>query len=366
MNGPTAREPRRVALVVSTPDRRGAEVFAVELAERLRRDGGWSPQLAALDAPGAERPFEHIAVLGEGRRSWRTWRGLLRLARDNEVLVANGGTTLLPVAIASALTRTPFVYRNIGDPTVWGAVRFAKVRLGWPTRRAARVIALYPAAGEELRRRYRLDDAAIVVIGNAASAERFRPPTAGERRAARLELGLDPDRRWVAYVGALSAEKRPELAIDAVLADENLGLVVVGVGPLRDACERRAAAAADRIKILGRRSDVTPILHAVDALVISSTTEGVSGAAIEAGLSGLPVVTTAVGGMADLVVHEQTGLVVDDPTPQRLAEALRTAVDGRERLGAAAQRRCNAHFEFDSVAARWSEQLRAVCEGSRR
>ena len=118
MTEPGRRPRLRVGLVVSTPQRRGAEVFADGLAERLR-ERDWSVEVASIDRSDAANVLEEITPLGDGRRSVAMWRNLVRLARRCDVLVASGGTTLLPVAAIARITATPYVYRNIGDPSAW-------------------------------------------------------------------------------------------------------------------------------------------------------------------------------------------------------------------------------------------------------
>ena len=361
MTEPGRRPRLRVGLVVSTPQRRGAEVFAVGLAERLR-ERDWGVEVASIDRSDTANLLEEIAPLGDGRRSVAMWRNLVRLARRCDVLVASGGTTLLPVAAIARITATPYVYRNIGDPSAWGNVRGADLRLGLPLRSAAGVIALYGGAGDDLQRRYRLDARRITVAPNAASSNEFSPPTEAEHCEARAALGLEVDQPVVVYLGALSEEKNPLLAIKAVLAEPTLRLLVVGDGPLREKCDALAASAPDRVRVLGTRNDVPAVLAAADALVISSHTEGIAGAAIEAGLSGVPVVTTDVGGMAELVLDGVTGLVLDRPDAATLGRALVTAAGHRDPWGAAAVEHCRAHYEFDAVTDLWVEALQAAAD----
>ena len=97
----------------------------------------------------------------------------------------------------------------------------------------------------------------------------------------------------IAFIGTLSGEKRIDLAIAAIAKLPDHVLVVAGDGPLRHEAERQAAAEAPgRVMFLGEVRDVIPILHAVDAVVITSEAEGMPGVAIEAALCGLPVVAT--------------------------------------------------------------------------
>lgn len=352
----------RALLLVSTPERRGAEVFATELSTLLDAHGVAATVMAI--GPGSG-PGLDIEVIGSaGARSPVTLARLSRVAQHQDVLVSNGGTTLIPTAIAAELTRTPFVYRNIGDPTVWGRARFSGLRIGAPLRRAAALAALSPQAAAVLAQRYRVRTTAITVIPNAARADQFPVVTDDRRREARAHLGLSDDRRWVAYVGALSEEKRPLLAIDAVAADPRLGLVVAGDGPLRDACRVAGDRATDgAVKLLGSVPDVAAVYAAVDAVVISSRTEGIPAAAIEGGMSGLPVVATDVGGLAHVVDDGRTGLLVSDPTPTDLAAALNDAIDRRVDLGTAAAARCRSLFSMDVVAAQWAELLHDAVRG---
>ena len=86
------------------------------------------------------------------------------------------------------------------------------------------------------------------------------------------------------------------MAIAAIARLPDHLLVVAGDGPLRHEAERLAAAEAPgRVMFLGEVGDVIPVLHAVDAVVITSEAEGMPGVAIEAALCGLPVVATDVG-----------------------------------------------------------------------
>lgn len=355
----------RALSVVSTTDRRGAEVFATELASWLGHRGHAVRVLALAPANGADTL--DIAHVGRSRSDPRSLIALVRAVRAADVVVSNGGTTLLPTAAAAAMAGRPFVYRNIGDPTTWGDTRFADARIGIPLRRAARVVGLYQASGDELLTRYRLDPERLTVIPNAVDVDQFPEPTRIDRQRASNDLGLSPDLTWIGFVGALSPEKNPLAAIAVVAADPRLGLVVAGAGPMERECRSTAdRTAPGRVRFLGRVPSSRPVLQAIDALVLPSRTEGIPGVAIEAGLCGVPVVASAVGGLAEVVTDGVTGTLLADASPRRWADGLRAAVDASSDLGPAARRHCLARFSFEVVGAAWSEVLEQVAAESTR
>jgi glycosyltransferase involved in cell wall biosynthesis len=79
---------------------------------------------------------------------------------------------------------------------------------------------------------------------------------------------------------------------------------------------------ADRVHFLGERSDIPSLLGAADVFVLSSITEGISVALLEAMSMARPVVVTAAGGNTELVKHGQTGLLALPSDPRSLAEAI--------------------------------------------
>ena len=118
--------------------------------------------------------------------------------------------------------------------------------------------------------------------------------------------------------------------------------------------------------LVGSLAEPARLLAAADVLVLPSRTEGIPAVAIEAGLCGLAVVARNVGGVAEVVVDGETGVLVDEHSPEALAAALATIVgpgssgDQAAALGAAGRQRCLARFALDVVAARWDDLLARV------
>jgi len=104
-------------------------------------------------------------------------------------------------------------------------------------------------------------------------------------------------------------------------------------------------------------------MAAADVVVLPSDTEGQPRVAIEAGLSGLPVVATRVGGLAEIVEDGSTGFLVPPGDATRLAEGVRAARAAREWMGMAARQHCAARFDMSMVAVRWRTLLTSVIFG---
>ncbi len=117
------------------------------------------------------------------------------------------------------------------------------------------------------------------------------------------------------FVGRLIGLKRVELIIEALATTDDTELDVIGDGPESDALQARARelGVAGRVHFLGSldHPDVMRHIASADALVLASTHEGLPHVVIEALVSGTPVVTTAVGGIPELVDDGRNGLIVD-------------------------------------------------------
>jgi len=196
----------------------------------------------------------------------------------------------------------------------------------------------------------------IRVVPSGIDAGAFvAPPEA--RAAVRREWRLGDDDVAVVVVGALEARKGHAvlLAAAAALAPAGLGLryVFCGEGRQAEALVRAAAALDGTVELVGFRPDVAACLAAADVVALPSRQEGLGVAALEAMAAGRPVVASRVGGLAEAIVPEETGLLVPPGDPTALATALaRLARDPglRARLGAAGRARVRARYTTARMA----------------
>lgn len=247
-------------------------------------------------------------------------RSARRASRDADVVHAHW----LPSAVAGLATRKPLVLQ------AWGSdVELAR-RLPWLFR--------------PLLRR-----AAVVVCASSALAADVR--ALGARDVRIIPSGIDvppevapPDQPpHILYVGRLSEEKGIR---DLAEAARGLRLVVVGDGPLR----KLVPSAVGFVP----HEELGPYYERAAVICVPSRREGYGVAAREAMAYGRAVVATGVGGLADAIDDDVTGLVVPPGDPTTLRDALERLLDDsdlRERLGAAAREKARADYGWAAATA---------------
>jgi len=215
----------------------------------------------------------------------------------------------------------------------------------------AKVVTTGEAIRSLLIEKLSLDAEKIVSIPTGANIERFRP---GDRAAMRAQLGLGGKglvigivatlRSWKGHRFLISALEHPRLA--------NARLVIVGDGPQNNPLREQAAPFGDRIIFAGQQNDVAPWLQAFDVFALPSTgNEGVPQALLQAMATGLPVVSTPVGAIPELVTDGETGLLVPPENSSALAAALARLADPdlAARLGSAGQKRVSARHTSQAM-----------------
>ncbi len=168
-------------------------------------------------------------------------------------------------------------------------------------------------------------------------------------------------------VGRLSEQKNFGLMLDALalIEDASWCLLLVGEGEERQRLERHAVelGMADRIRFLGRRSDVPCIMQASDILLMSSSWEGFPYVVVEALANGLPIVATDVGGVREGVIDGVTGKLVVPGDAKQFATALRVLMDdasGRAGLGRQGRVLFENRFRDDAMFALIDEEIESA------
>lgn len=201
------------------------------------------------------------------------------------------------------------------------------------------------------------------LIPNGIPTDEYAP-NPDTRARWRQAHGIEPRATVVTHIGRFAVQKNHALLVEAfaqVRADAPLYLLLVGGGELENAVREQVAGLGlqGRVRFLGVRADVADILRASDVFVLSSRVEGNPLSVMEAMAAGLPVVSTAVGGVPELVREGVTGLLVPSEDAGALAQAMQALVDDpvrRQAMGEAARRHAVAHFDIRHTV-RGYEQL---------
>ena len=173
--------------------------------------------------------------------------------------------------------------------------------------------------------------------------------------ASRDFYGLSSQKLQCAFIGRVTRIKRPDRFLDVVIEIERRGLdiefFIAGDGELLESCRVRIAGEDLPVKILGWQSNIERVLAAADIVVLTSDNEGTPLSLIQAGMSALPVVTTRVGSVPEVVLDGVTGFVTDLDV-QEIADALEKlakSAELRARMGASAQEFTLSNFGVDRL-----------------
>jgi glycosyltransferase involved in cell wall biosynthesis len=158
-----------------------------------------------------------------------------------------------------------------------------------------------------------------------------------------------------AFIGRVTQIKRPDRFLDVVSEIKKRGVALeffmAGDGELLEGCRERIVREDLPVKILGWQSDIEKVLAAADFVVLTSDNEGTPLSLIQAGMAGLPVVTTRVGSVPEVVLDGVTGIITSLDI-QKIADALEKLANSnelRDQMGAAAQKFTLTNFGVERL-----------------
>lgn len=197
----------------------------------------------------------------------------------------------------------------------------------------------------------------VTYIPNGVDLRRFASPSPTQAAEARRRLGCTDSEVVVGSVGRLGAEKNHGRLIRAFAAASNgrpAKLLLVGDGPLREPLGRMAQelGVASRVLFPGWAVDPLEFYHAMDLFALSSDTEQMPIALLEAMAAGLPVVSTDVGDIPAMIGPEDGGQVVPVGRDDLYIAALSAMINdegARVRNGQANQETCRKRYGLDAM-----------------
>lgn len=285
-----------------------------------------------LSLPGIGKRFDGwLMALGTEACVRRIHRNFRATAIDAHFLYPDGwAATLIAQRLGLPSTIT---IRGSKDEWLIGTSRERGLREAMA--RANRLFAVSQALARNVAHALGAAPTKVEVIGNGVDAERFAPV---DRLEARRRLGLAADARVLIGVGNLIPSKGFQRVIPLLsrLRERHPGLIylIVGGGAtqgnLRASLEAQAreCGVADVVRFCGRQlqSELPWFYSAADVFVLATEFEGWANVFLEAMACGVPVVTTRVGGNAEVVREPDTGELVDWWDPDAFADAIDRAL----------------------------------------
>jgi glycosyltransferase involved in cell wall biosynthesis len=344
-------EGTRVFILASTLVTGGAERVVESLALGLPRLG-YQPEVLCLHSPG--RTGERLITEGVPVR-----HGLLGAKYDpfsavriSRIFSEHSGGVLLSldhhdaIAIGIGAARLAGLRRrvlSVHSTGLWkkgsSFTRFDRFFLGG----FGRIVALAGMHRDHLVKVEGIDPGRISVINNGVDTDRFTPAAAADRDALRSGLGIEAGRFAVSMVAALRPEKNHAMLLDAAeILNRRRGgrfvFLLVGSGSEEDTLKERSArlGLGDSVRFLGERDDVDLILKASDASVLCSfpVVETFPLAVLEAMATGIPVISTDVGSVPEIIENGVNGMIIESEDTDGLVSAIEKLEDDQKQAAA--------------------------------
>jgi L-malate glycosyltransferase len=301
-----------------------------------------------------------------GWQSMRTRISLTCHLRSHRIQIAHGfdfytNLTLIPAARLAGVPVVIGSHRQLGDLLTPAKLRAQTAAFRW----CDAVVCNSRAAADRLGA-LGIPTDKLTVIGNALDFAAFGPTSAALPRLGALRIGM------VARMNADYKNHAGFLRIAAQIHQRlpDVQFFLVGDGPLRPEFERQAASLGlgNHVVFLGERHDIPAVLASMDVAVLTSESESLSNAILEAMAAPLPVVAYNVGGNAELI-NEERGFLIEARNENEFANAIcRLLSDAtlRRRLAENARRFAEENFKLDRIRGRYEELYMTLLETKRR
>ncbi len=383
----------RALLVINGLGTGGAERSLAELLPGLVA-AGIAPTVACLfeRVEGVqdhvlEDDFDVRFIPGGWRRSVRALRRLIRAERPDIVhtthfesdvagRIAAWGTGS---KVLTSLVNTTYDPVRLEDPDI-KAARLASVKAidGWTARHlTTHFHAITETVKQAAVSALRVDPTRITVIPRGRDPERLGRPAPDRRREARARLGLSDEQQVLLNVARQEFQKGQAYLLEAFVAlleeHPNLILLVAGrEGHSSDALQRwlhERPSLEGSIRFLGHRDDIPELLAAADVFVFPSLYEGLGGSLIEAMALGVPIVSSDLPAVREVLDEGRNALLVPPAAPAALARAIGRLLDDpgmRRTFGAHGRRIFEERFSLASSTERMVELYRRVAHPGER
>jgi len=372
-----SRESKKIFILASTLVIGGAEMVFRSLAENLE-SSGYNVELLFLREPGetgenliekgicfrrdiSGSRFNPLALL-RLFRIFRKNRDSVLLALDHHNVISLGG-------LASRCAGLRGSVLSVHSTGLWGSGRTFSRLDRIHLRLFDRIVALSDTHAGYLAEREGVPKSRMVVINNGIDTDRFNPADREEKGGRiKREIEIGDDETVVTIVAALRPEKNHVMFIESagrvMKREESARFLIVGEGEQREFLEKETERRElrGRVTFLGSREDIPDILSASDISVLCShpVVETFPLTVLEAMACGLPVISTDVGSLSDIITDRRDGILIPAGDSEALAENIIELIRNlnlRDRLGKNARRKVELKFSRQEMANNYLKML---------
>lgn len=333
----------RILQIITKQQRRGAEIFACQLATFLQEKGHVVKVISVFDGTG-ELPFKGgiKSIEADFKKrflDWKSWRKLADFIRefDPDIIQANASETLKFVVLSKLVMgwNKPIVYRNANQVSGFIRHSFQRKWNKFLFNHVSGVVSVSEASKNDFVQTFQFKSRPIEVI-----------PIGLDSLEIDSRINHDPIQKlpksFLIQIGGWVSEKDPLGMIQIfkkLIEDQvNLHLVFMGSGPLEVAMKERIQQLdlSQRIHLIPNQKNIFPTLTKAKALVMPSKIEGLPAVILEGMYLKIPVIAYGVGGIPEVLKNGETGWCVP-PNDQNgfvsaLEEVLTIDTDSKEAI----------------------------------
>ncbi|MEA3490105.1 MAG: glycosyltransferase family 4 protein [Candidatus Omnitrophota bacterium] len=366
----------KILLLTTHLNTGGIGVYTANLARYLKKDGldvsvasSGGDLENVLREDGIPHYWMDIKTKAEfGIKVWKALPAFVTLVREGAFQLVHAQTRVAQVLafFSGKFTAVPFV------STCHGFFKHRRLSRVFLPCWGEKIIAISDSVQRHLLEEFDVRTERVVRIYNGIELERYL--SAGDFRdhGLKADIGLDGGTTVVGAIGRLSPVKGFKYLIGAFgnIAGKrpDMRLLIVGKGPEKDALERqiRELGIAGKVLLISGDRPLEKYLSILDIFCLPSVHEGLGLSLMEAMAAGRACIASDVGGLPELIKHEENGLLVPSGDPGALSSAiLRLAEDSpfRRKLAEKAREKAAVNFSIVDSAAGTAEVYKAVIGG---
>ncbi len=284
-------------------------------------------------------------------------RQLQRIMRNREIDLVHVNTSAnIYGAVAARLLGLPVLW-HVREMMWRRIIRWTVFRLVLAC--STKIVCVSEAVKQAVLAGAKVPDDKLSVIYNGVELAEYDRPV--DRQNVLTKLGISRDRIVVGTIGWLGPDKGVDVFLEAAASvAESMSetvFLIVGGGSWESNLKRLAhqLQLEDKTYFTGQQKDVVPLYQIMDLVVLPSRSEGFGKALIEGMAARKPVVATRVGGIPEIVVDQETGILVPVDDPKAMAEAIISLLQDKAimvKLGEMGRRRVEQMFTWEISAAK--------------